>query len=157
MDGLVAGYSGDGVVPLVSNASASCHPLIVRRGARFDKTRWIPGRVGGRLRLGLQTTKGTRLSVPFVVACCGAYFFLVAGFFVSTFFAVGFFAVSFLVVAVAMVAIPPVCSDVTAVNAMYRYREKHCQEKKRITHPSFYGYQKCGAANSKDCCARAML
>jgi hypothetical protein len=57
-----------------------------------------------------------------------AYFFLVAGFFVSTFLAAGFLAVSFLV-AVAMVAIPPVCSNVTAVKAMYRYREKRCQEK----------------------------
>jgi hypothetical protein len=66
---------------------------------------------------------------PFTVACCGAYFFLVAGFFVSTFFAVGFLAVSFLVVAVAMVAIPPDCNRSTADNAMYRYREKHCQEK----------------------------
>jgi hypothetical protein len=53
---------------------------------------------------------------------------LVAGFFVSVFFAVGFLAVSFFV-AVAMVAIPPVCSRDTAVNAMYRYPEKRCQEK----------------------------
>jgi hypothetical protein len=84
----------------------------------------------GLFRALAATEKGTLYALPSSVAfSVGAYFFLVAGFLVSTFFAAGFLAASFFVVAVAMLTILPNRSPATVVNARYRYREKHCQEK----------------------------
>ncbi len=141
MQRLVADKRGRRRIPVAGNPSPSRHLLIVRCERLLGKekhctagehrnsdTSLLPAEFAGERfidlsaktkegRAGSATERGTLVAFPSSVACCGFYFFLVAGFFVSAFFSAGFFAVSFLVVAVAMVAIPPDCSEVTAVTA----------------------------------------